>query len=410
MTNNRVAALVRWVMQALAFVLKRAPSLGLKYLSLLLEWIVWVPVRLLAPIPERHHDVRRLILGLIIFSGLSWWTVQFLDAHPKAIENYWRANKEALEIVGVILAVAILVVGADLWLTPWTLFYHRRIKPIWEMGDRLGMTILALGTMPVVREVVECLRELKRRVPTRRCQTVLVVLYYLSIVTLPIQVFPILVEWQHSHFKEDLHDLVETVRRQWPDVVEVPVFTLFAAVLYLADWIATVAVFYAVVVNLARYWPRDVFDSIADVIRWFVVEERVFRIGAYYWTDGSQQGRRALPDGTAGSDTACGMDPQRLEDTAKNDALAAELHNETLDLDRSLKSTRQGHNVRVAVVFERGGKYVCIHYRRFGHFGFVVAEDDDPNRFYGEALESQINFQRFCAGIGRLIEVRESLK
>ncbi len=97
-------------------------------------------------------------------------------------------------------------------------------------------------------------------------------------------------------------------------------------------------------------------------------------------------------------------------------SLSRRLHAETERLDPHLWPTWQGANSRVAIVFEGEpgtdgqAEVICVNYRRIGKAGFVLAVDQGRPRPDGTRPDRQADFQRLTASIGRLINVRESLK
>lgn len=173
--------------------------------------------------------------------------------------------------------------------------------------------------------------------------------------------------------------------------------------MYLFDWAFTVGCLVFVVSVLSPFEPENLFESVAEALKYFVRNEKPFLFTCYFWQN--KPGEYAATPCWPESEVLC----------PPWEKVGRSLHNETAELDRYLPLTGQGVNCRVSAVFEddavsQGAAY-CVHYRRFGESAFIVAVGSDPNRFEEKnTMRSQSDFLRLSESVGSLVNVRHSLK
>jgi hypothetical protein len=192
-------------------------------------------------------------------------------------------------------------------------------------------------------------------------------------------------------------------------------------------------VIYAVVYMLAPLEEKNLFLGVKDALDKFsTVKEAIessvrtdpsFTFAGYFW-ENRDKDRSLRYTPTLGAKPAADV-PEGKKASSLADrwvGIVQDLHEETLRMDESFRHPRwQGLNARVAVVCESGRQAshepktaVCLHYRRLGKCGFVAAVDEDEQRVM--ALNQRFNdtsqalFQRLVEGVGRLVNIRESLK
>jgi hypothetical protein len=168
----------------------------------------------------------------------------------------------------------------------------------------------------------------------------------------------------------------------------------------------------------------DRFSSVSEAIESSVRTDPSFTFAGYVWDNHEKDpnlrytqtlGAKAAADESAGKET--------ISKTQRWAAIAKSLHEETLIMDnKAFPHPRwQGVNSRVAVVCESEPEaghepksVVCLHYRRLGKCGFVAAVDEDEQRItatnQASKDTSQALFQKLVEGVGRLVNIRESLK
>jgi hypothetical protein len=379
----------------------------------MIDLLLWLLAKLLRPAISRWHPtvpyLPEISLGSQFFVGLIFFYYFIYQ-----VEN----QQERLSTFEMILLFSFLVLLLPLWaaLIVWQathyrkhfseiLFYHRFIKPMWDWVTYQSYALLWLQQLPLLEPVIGALDEVASRVKHRRWQTFLRSLFFLSLFTLPVTLLPASVyAWLGSiarSFPENIPLLQEYMNISW---FHEPLTILGALYLYLFDWVATVIVLYLVVCVLAPLEPRNLFESVAEALQYFVKDRRIFVFTSYFWHNSLVE---HVP-------TSCSLysDDQPLP----WEQLALALHKTTVELDEFMPLTGQGINSRVALVFEDRAEQEsevrhahCIHYRRFGATAFLVAVDAHEDLF-NDDIRSQSNFQQLTESVGSLINIRHSLR
>ena len=173
--------------------------------------------------------------------------------------------------------------------------------------------------------------------------------------------------------------------------------------LYLLDWALTIVAVYALVVALSPLEPRNIFTSVEGALRDFVRRRRVFLFSGYFWQHNTHPPRSSVS----------------ARDEKKNSVLKSMpqlIHEQTLELDGSLRGAWQGNNCRVALVYQaarangpKADSSYCFHYRRFGKSSFIVAVNSHAEHFDGSNAKSQPS-PATGESIGYLVNVRNSLR
>jgi hypothetical protein len=336
------------------------------------------------------------LLGVSLFGLVGWSTWQVGSWLVEQVFPSWLT----LELCLVPLLVLAGWVFCLWWGSDQVLFRERYLKPIKWWLEARGHVVHSLGRLRFLGRIIRLLEGLADRVNHRTCQIALLYLFSLSIFTLPVKLFGPLDDW----VGKSIHQLgiwlvgpADVQMTEHPPGLEKEAPVLWVIIIYLFDWSLTVAFMYALVSNLARLLRgKDQFLSISEAVRYYVQGIRAFSFGGYFWRQ---------PDATPTCYQQGSGDPGRWVE------LSNQLHEETERLDPLLRTTWQGINSRVAVVYEgKAADAVCVHYRRLGSSGFLVAVDWDRRRFDGNSQESQSDFQQLTASIGRSVNVRESLK
>jgi hypothetical protein len=273
-----------------------------------------------------------------------------------------------------------------------------------------------------------------------RWQTVLKYLWCLTVFSIPFQLMPQWIyDWiPHSIWRIPHWDSIWN-SIGWPLQDSLLVNVLICK--YVLDWILTVSFIYGVVYVLAPLEEKNLFPAVKDALDRFssvreaiqssVTTEPSFSFAGYFWQRERDKDRRIHYTPTVGAKNRAALSDrgETIAQAKRWEAIAQRLHEETLRLDKSFKSLPdpscpdppwQGLNSRVAIVCESEPSdgheptTSCVHYRRLGTCGFVVAVDSDETRSAGTNRRfedgSQALFQKLVEGVGRLINIRESLK
>jgi hypothetical protein len=340
-----------------------------------------------------------VLVGLVIWAAVPTWAllVPLFRSVGRALAD-WAAHPLA-PLVWLLLVLGL--VGLVVWLRtrhePARVLRRRYVRPIREWFEDKCRAVVALGRVPVLGRLIRELEGLLSQVQEHRCQTGLGYLFFLSIFTIPVQVFP----WLDSVFDALIGQPVVWLLGEVPWLPAQNVALLGHFFLLVFDWALLIVFFYAVVFGLSLLFRKDRFASVDEAVRYYVVDLEAFSFAAYFRWDENTPATASVRKGA--------------EATQKQwQEFASRLHAETENLDESLWPTWQGENSRVAVVFEGEvdgtAEVLCIHYRRVGKAGFVVAIDRERPRPDGQRADRQADFRGLTASIGRLINVRESLK
>jgi hypothetical protein len=379
--------------------------------TILAHWFAW-PSRWLGDVSIRRSPVLEWISLLLQYAVGTLFFLTFVYQIGK--QNGHFAASEFFKYTYTVVALTLVLgvyyywkAGRFLPHVPKNLsriiYYHRRVKPIWDWVAYQSYSLLWLDRIPLLRPVVEALDDAVRRINHRRWQIFLRCTFAFSIFTLPVQLFPGFDKWVFDQFDKriDWNALVTAV------AVPAPVAAFWGAFLgtyiYLWDWVVTIfALFFAVAV-LSPLEAENLFPTIGDALNRFVRTRGPFEYICYFW----QRGPGEYAETSAW--------PERQILRPDWEGVAKSLHNQTIALDKSLPFTWQGVNSRVSAVFDDeaapDGPAYCVHYRRFGESAFVVAVGADPDRFEGNGtLTSQSDFLQLSESIGSLVNVRHSLK
>ncbi len=224
----------------------------------LIGLVVWVPVQMW------HHLVPTFRkVGL----ALAGWV-----QHPLA-PLVW--------LVLVLAGVGLVVFGAWSWKEPAGMFKLRYFRPVREWIEAKGRAVVALGQLRVLGRPIRELEELLNRVQVRWCRACLGYLFFLSIFTIPIQVFPRLDDVFYAWVGQPAAWLMGRV--PWLPAENVaPLGHVFVLVF---DWVLLMILLYAVVFNLSLLFRKDLFASVEDAVRYAVNDLRAFTFAGYFRRD-----------------------------------------------------------------------------------------------------------------------------
>ena len=283
------------------------------------------------------------------------------------------------------------------------LFDQRFIYPVWEAISSQRRLLGTIGSIPPLRPLVWALQVIANQIHHRQWQLFFGTLSVFSLYTLPVKLFPALDRWLIA----STHAIVETYNWQWIETspfLGKPLQIAGAGYLYLLDWCITVLGVYAMILLFAPLEPRNTFGKVSEALRDFVRSGRIFLFTGYFWQNSAE----------ASSPAIFARDKGR---SAVFEEIAKSIHNETLQLDASLRGTWQGVSCRVALVYEPSPASVskvrnpyCFHYRRLGKSAYLVAADAVAKRFSGANARSQNMFYQLAESIGHLVNIGQSLK
>jgi hypothetical protein len=352
------------------------------------------------------------------------------------------------------------------------LFYHRKVKPVWDWFAFQSYALLWLDQIPVLRPVIGALDDVAKRVHHRRWQIFLRCLFALSLFTLPVQMLP------QAFYDQSKRFIVSPVDVVLDDVFFGPGRTDLQAprphamrrLSYYQQRAAAPGAAHARKRHLepraiAPELPADPAGGRAGLMlkdwiennRWFGVPVSAFVAIYFYLFDwmltililyfvvavlAPLEPRNLFPSIEEGlqyfvekhkvfifagyfwrnnkidsNEFAPTLSPSSWAiQAAQWEETAQLLHKEMVRLDQFLLATYQGINARVAAVFDEPGpdgkpaKPVCIHYRRFGKSAFLVAVDEHESQFAGTNASSQTHFFQLSESVGSLVNIRHSLK
>ncbi len=309
-------------------------------------------------------------------------------------------------LIGLILLLVRIVLGWRARYRPYfseVLFDERFIHPVWRWTSSHRRILAVLGYVPPLRLLARSLHVAANQVHHRRWQLFLGSLFAFSFYTLPVQLFPYL----DHRLKNAIPAAVRKYDLQWITESEWAgnsFHIVGIGYLYLLDWALTIVAVYALVVALSPLEPRNIFTSVEGALRDFVRRRRVFLFSGYFWQHNTHPPRSSVS----------------ARDEKKNDlfkSMPQLIHEQTLELDGSLRGAWQGNNCRVALVYQaarangpKADSSYCFHYRRFGKSSFIVAVDSHAEHFDGSNAKSQTFFQQLGESIGYLVNVRDSLR
>ena len=400
-----ISAIVLGTFEVLGGLISKA-AFVFDWVSRILHPLVWIWNRVV-PYPEANSRTAQCAIGGGFFCYFIWRLPT-----SKTWQNFSYLDKTIA--FSYVVVLVLVLAGLGFWMArhyrrhySQTLFYHRKVKPVWDWVSFQSYALLWLDRIPILRPVIGALDEVAKRVHHRRWQVFLRCLFALSLFTLPVQMLPEQFYDQSKAFiiaPFDRVPIFKEVIETWIEKSEwlgVPAAVFGAIYFYLIDWMLTVLLLYFAVSALAPLEPRNLFRTVDEALHYFVEERKIFIFACYFWQD-KDGGYAAAFYPKIGA--------------AQWEATARVLHREMLHLDQFLISTYQGINARIAAVFDQyglGNKSVsteCIHYRRFGRSAFLVAVDEQARQFDGTNIKSQTNFLQLSESIGSLVNVRHSLK
>lgn len=365
----------------------------------------------------RRRFVRTWFLRLVFF--LSVGCVASFLAYAFYLKPEWStliANVVGLwgvlwpwfELVGIVIRAPLVLGGLAagvmvLWYQYWyrepivSLMYRRHVKPKLDSLWAVRALVMRWACVaPAINPIGLLLRQ-ERFIGSYHVRMLTVVALYVSVLTLPRQLLInyqtedlILIRWLDG----SLDVLLDWMGQLGPWAAGArDGFRGYSHLIawLIVDWALVMQSLLVVGFVVGTLFPRDYFDSVRDALDWFVEREPVFESTAIVL----QAGGRPLSC-RVGRGSAIDVDAEAL----------MRLHRQVAALNGRLGDIGQGAVGRATVRLEVPGAGPAIaHYRRLGSHGFVVAIP-----MAGRAARSHRDFIRFFKGVGRLVNVGESLK